>query len=232
MNENAQSHGDWRLWTPLQFFTRSMELFTLTAESSHLMTVKEALNVTLDIGPTFVDQEPFDVWNQKVLQILKQSQADTKLDADELREVAYHIYNLIAVEALDKEGNAISGPRYLFKRSIRKHFQKDEDEFKTNFKTPLETLQAVSNAVKTRIRLQLGYNNDGYGQATTATTRLSNHEEIFVKQPGTPTPKLPKANNQNQTLNSLANASDSCRGKHLPNAKATRLCFQASPRLQ
>jgi len=80
----------------------------------------------------------------------------------------------------------------------------------------------VSNAVKTRIRLQLGYNNDGYGQATTATTRISNHEEIFVKQPGTPTPKLPKANNQNQTLNSLANASDSCRGCGKANTCPTR----------
>ena len=39
MNSTAQPNGDWRQWSPLQFYTRSMELFILTSESSHLQSV-------------------------------------------------------------------------------------------------------------------------------------------------------------------------------------------------
>ena len=222
MNSTAQPNGDWRQWSPLQFYTRSMELFILTSESSHLQSVLGALTDWLDIGPDFLDQEPFNIWNQKILSTLKQTRADN-LSVDENKEAAHHVYNLLAVEALDKDGVVICGPRYLFKKSIRKSFKLDEDEFKTFFATPQDTLKAVCNAVKDRIKQQLAFNNIGCGQATTATTRISNHEEMST--PAKIHKSQPKGEPKGvnlQTLNSLSNATDACRGCGKVNTCPTR----------
>jgi hypothetical protein len=92
-------HGDWRLWTANDFHDRVNAHFVPVADKSHLQTVTRALSVAkLDIGPHFDSQEPFTAFSAEVLQILELHRED-HLSPEELKTVAYQIYNLIAVES-------------------------------------------------------------------------------------------------------------------------------------
>ena len=210
LSKLVAKHGDWKLWTANDFHDRVNAHFVPVADKSHLQTVTRALSVAkLDIGPHFDSQEPFTAFSAEVLHILELHRED-HLSPEELKTVAYQIYNLIAVESgRDPKTNAlIGGPRSIFKKSIRDSFEQDEESFKTFFETPEETLMAISDAVRERVTAQLNFNNIGCGMATTTSTRLSNIEEVVAIPTISNRPKT-----QTQQLNVLESAkSDPCWG--------------------
>ena len=187
------------------------------ADKSHLQTVTRALSSTkLDIGPHFDSQEPFTTFNAEVLRILEDNRADS-LSPEELRTVAYQVYNLIAIESGTdlKTGAPIGGPRSIFKKSIRTAFDQDEEKFKTFFDTPEAALCAINDAVRDRVTSQLNFTNIGCGMSTTTSTRLSNTEEVVVIPVKTHNdkPKTQNQQTQNQQLNVLESTkSDPCWG--------------------